>query len=117
MGYQSPYMRFGHTRYEKNIAKLRRYDFNLRVDTYTDALIALNEVYELPDPSDTYIDHVTQHVNHCGEQLRLGPVADDDATLVARHGFDVLGRDEYDWMKRELAKKGEKVEETAWSAK
>ena len=117
MGYRSPYMRFGNTRYEKNIARLRRYDFHLREKTYKEALNTLDEVYELPDPSDTYIDNVVQYVNHCGDQLRLGPVTDDDAMLVARHGLDVLGRDEYDWMKLELAKKGEKVEEMTWSTK
>ena len=117
MGYRSPYMRFGNTRYEKNIARLRRYDLHLREKTYKEALNTLDEVYELPDPSDTYIDHVVQYVNHCGDQLRLGPVTDDDAMLVARHGLDVLGRDEYDWMKLELAQKGEKVEEMTWSTK
>ena len=62
MGYRSPYMRFGNTRYEKNIAKLRRYDLNIREEAYKDAVKTLNEVITEPDSSQNYIDNVvTEH--------------------------------------------------------
>ena len=37
MGYKSPYMRFGNTRYEKDIAKLRQYDSHIREENYKNA--------------------------------------------------------------------------------
>ena len=115
MGYQSPYMRFGQTRYEKDIAKLRRHDSNLRMEAYEDAQKALEEVLAMPDASQNYIDNVARHAADCSQ--KLGPFWDDDATLVARHGKTVLGQDEYDWLKDELAKKGEDVEDLSWSTK
>lgn len=115
MGYQSPYMRFGRTRYEKNIAKLRWHDSNIRSKTYEDAVKTLAEVLAMPDASQNYISHVTQYVTDCSHNL--GPIKADDAELVARHGTEVLGPKEYDWMKDELAKKGEDVEDLSWSIK
>ena len=115
MGYQSPYMRFGRTRYEKDIAKLRRHDSNLRMEAYEDAEKALAEVLTMPDASQNYIDSVARHAADSSQ--KLGPFWDDDAMLVARHGKTVLGQDEYDWLKDELAKKGEDVEDLSWSIK
>ena len=115
MGYQSPYMRFGQTRYEKDIAKLRWHDSNLRMEAYENAEKALKEVLAMPDASQNYIDNVARHAADCSQ--KLGPFWDDDATLVARHGKTVLGQDEYDWLKDELAKKGEDVEDQSWSTK
>ena len=109
MGYQSPYMRFGNTRYEKDIARLRWYDYNLREDAYKDAERALEEVLAMPDASQNYIGNVARHAADCSR--RLGLFWDDDAVLVARHGEAVLGHEEYDWLKGELAKKGEDVED------
>ena len=115
MGYQSPYTRFGRTRYEKDIAKLRWHDSNIRSKTYEDAVKALAEVLAMTDASQNYISRVSQYVASCSHEL--GPLAADDAELVARHGLEVLGPQEYDWMKDELAKKGEDVEDLAWSTK
>ena len=112
MGYRSPYMRFGHTRYESDIARLRWHDSNLRSKAYEDAVRTLAEVLAMPDASQTYISHVSQHATDCSH--RLGAVMDDDAVLVARHGEAVLGHEEYDWLKSELAKKGEDVEDLTW---
>lgn len=113
MGYQSPYMRFGQTRYEKDIAKLRRHDSNLRMEAYENAEKTLEEVLAMPDASQNYIDNVARYAAECSQ--KLGPSWDDDAMLVARHGKTVLGQDEYDWLKDELAKKGEDVEDLPWS--
>ena len=70
------------------------------------------EVLAMPDASQTYISHVSQHATDCSH--RLGAVIDDDAVLVARHGEAVLGHEEYDWLKSELAKRGEDVEDLTW---
>ena len=115
MGYRSPYTRFGNTRYESDIARLRWHDSNLRSKAYEDAVRTLAEVLAMPDASQTYIDNVARHVADCSH--RLGAVMDDDAVLVARHGEAVLGHEEYDWLKSELAKKGEDVEALSWSIK
>ena len=115
MGYQSPYMRFGNTRYEKDIAKLRWHDSNLRLKAYEDAEKALTEVLAMPDASQNYIDNVARYAVDCSQ--KLGLFWDDDAMLVARHGKTVLGQDEYNWLKDELAKKGEDVEDLSWSIK
>ncbi|MFA6690243.1 MAG: hypothetical protein WCS18_12295 [Sphaerochaetaceae bacterium] len=112
MGYKSPYMRFGNTRYEKDIAKLRRYDYNLRYEAYEDAEKTLDEVLTMPDASQNYIDNVARHATDCA--LKLGPFWDDDAELVARHGKAMLGQEEYNWLKSEIAKKGEDVEGLSW---
>lgn len=117
MGYRSPYMRFGNTRYEKNIAKLRRYDLNIREEAYKDAVKTLNEVITEPDSSQNYIDNVAKYADACKRALARGPVLDDDAELVARYALEVLGQDEYDWMKGELAQKGEEVKEYPWLIK
>lgn len=109
MGYKSPYMRFGNTRYEKDIAKLREYDYKLRWEAYDDAERTLEEVLAMPDASQNYISNVARHAVDCSH--RLGPFWDGDSMLVARHALTVLGQEEYDWLKGELAKKGEDVED------
>ena len=112
MGYQSPYMRFGHTRYEKDIAKLRRYDLGYREETYKHAVEILKEVLAMPDASLHYIGNVSQYVTDCMDEFERGSTSDsDDAMLVRQFGVEALGQDEYDWMKDELAKKGEKADD------
>ena len=112
MGYQSPYMRFGHTRYEKDIAKLRRYDLRYREETYKHAVEILKEALSMPDASPHYIGNVSQYATDCMDEFERGLTSDsDDAMLVSQFGVEALGQDEYDWMKDELAKKGEKVDD------
>ena len=115
MGYKSPYMRFGHTRYEKNIVKLRWRDLKYREEAYKDAVETLNEVIAEPDSSLHYIDNVARYVEGCEQAFKRGLISgDDDAMLIFRYGKETLGQDEYDWMKNELAKKGEEVYTPLW---
>ena len=117
MGYQSPYMRFGHTRYEKNIAKLRRYDLNIREEAYKDAMRIVDEVDQMHDASLHYIGNVLHYASCCEQAFKRGLISDDDdATLVIRYGEVALDREEYDWMKGEFAKQGIDVE-SPWSSK
>lgn len=116
MGYRSPYMRFGNTRYEKDITKLRRHDLKVREEERKIAVETLNEVIAEHGVPWTYVDNVWKYADGCAERLALGLVAADDADLVSRYAIEVLGQDEYDWMKAELAKKGEDVE-NPWSTK
>ena len=110
MGYKSPYMRFGDTRYEKNIVKLRWRDLKYREEAYKDAVETLNEAIAESGVPWTYVENVWKYADACKQALDRGFVGgDDDAMLVLRYGFEMLGQDEYDWMKNELAKKGEEV--------
>ena len=115
MGYKSPFIRFGDTRYEKNIVKLRRYDLKRREEAYKDAVETFNDLDTEPHVSWTLLWNVFDYVAACERALKRGSV-DDDAMLVFQYGKRALGREEYDWMKRELAKKGEDVEDP-WSSK
>ena len=110
MGYKSPYMRFGDTRYEKNIAKLRRYDLKYREEAHKDAMLRVDEVDHMHDASLNYIANVIHYAADCEQAFKRGFISDDDdAMLVFRYGEIALDRDEYDWMKGELAQKGEEV--------
>ena len=111
MGYKSPYMRFGNTRYEKNIVKLRWYDLKHREEAYKYAVETLNEAIAESGVPWTYVENVWKYADGCKQALDRGLVGDDDdAMLVFRYGKEALDSDEYDWMKGEFAKQGIDVE-------
>lgn len=112
MGYQSPYMRFGNTRYEKDIAKLRRYDYNIRYENYKNAKETLDGVLAETGLPQSYIENVWRYAEDC--EHKLVHTKDDDATLVKRYAKHSLGDEEYYWLKSQLAKKGEEWEELPW---
>ena len=117
MGNKSPYTRFGDTQYEKNIAKLRWYDLKYREEAYKDAMRRVDEVNHMHDASPHYICNVIDYAAACERAFKRGLVSDDDdAMLVFRYGERALDREEYDWMKGELAKQGIDMEST-WSSK
>ena len=112
MGYKSPYMRFGNTRYEKDIAKLRQHDSHIREENYKNAEETLAAVLAETGLPQSYIENVWRYAEDC--ERKLGPFWDDDAVLVQKYAKHVLGPDEYYWLKSQLAKKGEEWEELPW---
>ena len=113
MGYKSPFIRFGHTRYEKDIIKLRRRDLDSRGEAYEAAEKKLDELDAEPHVSWTLLWNVCQCASNLKQAFERGSISDeyDDAMLVRRYGVETLGQDEYDWMKDELAKKGEEADD------